>query len=204
MCVVGFAAIVAAASGSAWSGGGPLGIDHKLMYDNSGIWARSVQHGVLYTLVGGEVVGAVWEGGETRLGKTFWESIDASLIGAASSEALKRVFTRARPDQTDSPNDWFQGSRRESFPSGEVTAVSAIVAPFVFTYGSEYPAIYLLELLPLYDAIARMKAQAHWQTDVLAGYALGTGAGYFANKHYNPFVLSIMPHSVVVGLRRQW
>jgi len=25
-----------------------------------------------------------------------------------------------------------------------------------------------LEALPLYDAIARMKVQAHWQTDVLA------------------------------------
>jgi len=30
-------------SASATAGGGPLGIDHRLHYDNSGIWKRSNQ-----------------------------------------------------------------------------------------------------------------------------------------------------------------
>ncbi|HEY6280794.1 MAG TPA: phosphatase PAP2 family protein, partial [Burkholderiales bacterium] len=51
------------------------GIDHRLNYDNSGIWNRSVQNAVLYSLVSAEIIGGVWEGGETRLGKTFWQSI---------------------------------------------------------------------------------------------------------------------------------
>ena len=44
-------------------------------------------------------------------------------------------------------------------------------------YGHDNPAVYALELLPLYDAIARVKVQSHWQTDVLAGFALGAVTG---------------------------
>jgi membrane-associated phospholipid phosphatase len=56
----------------------------------------------------------------------------------------------------------------------------------------------------VYDAIARMKVQAHWQTDVLAGYALGTAAGYFAHARNNPFILSVLPHGFTVGLHKSW
>ena len=53
--------------GSAHAGGGPLGIDHILSYDDSGIWKRSNQQALIYTLIGGEIAGAVWLGGEDRL-----------------------------------------------------------------------------------------------------------------------------------------
>ena len=42
------------------AGGGPLGIDHVLNYDNSAIWKRSNQQALIYTLIGGEIAGAVW------------------------------------------------------------------------------------------------------------------------------------------------
>jgi undecaprenyl-diphosphatase len=77
-----------------------------------------------------------------------------------TSEAAKHIFTRARPTQTDDPNQWFQGSGHYSFPSGEVTLVSAAVSPFVFEYAHDHPWILALEALPLYDAIARVKAQS--------------------------------------------
>ena len=51
--------------------------------------------------------------------------------------------------------------------------VTTAVTPFVLEYGAEHPAVYALELLPLYDGIARVKSQAHWQTDVLASLASG-------------------------------
>ena len=35
------------------------GIDHVVDYDNRGIWKRSNQQALLYTLVGGEIVGAL-------------------------------------------------------------------------------------------------------------------------------------------------
>jgi PAP2 superfamily len=187
-----------------YAGGGLLGIDHVLSYDDSGIWKRSNQNVLLYTLIGGEVAGAGWLGGEDRLGKTFWQAIDSSAIGAISSEALKLVFTRSRPDQSSDPNLWFQGKGHDSFPSGEVTAVTAITTPFVFEYAHDYPAVYALLLLPAYDSIARMKVQQHWQTDVLAGFALGAGTGYFAHTRDSPIILGVLPGGFMVGLHKQW
>lgn len=189
---------------SARAGGGPLGIDHVLTYDNSGIWRRSNQQALLYTLIGGEVAGAIWLGDEDRLGKTFWQAIDSSALGAISSEALKHIFTRSRPEQSADPNLWFQGGSHYSFPSGEVTAVTAIVTPFMFEYGRDYPVVYALALLPAYDAIARMKVQAHWQTDVLAGVALGTATGYFAHTLDSPLILGVLPGGFMVGVHKQW
>jgi hypothetical protein len=69
----------------------------------------------------------------------------------------------------DSPNERFKGGGH-SFPSGDVTAISSAITPFVLEYGPEHPSVYAPELLPLYDSMARMKSQAHWQTDVLAGW----------------------------------
>jgi len=52
----------------------------------------------------------------------------------------------------------------------------------------------------VYDAIARMKVRAHWQSDVIAGFVLGTGAGYFAHaRGGTPLVLSVMPHGSTWG-----
>jgi membrane-associated phospholipid phosphatase len=187
-----------------WAAGGPFGIDHRLAYDDSGIWRRNTQLVLLDSMIAGEIGCGLWEGGQTRIGKTCWQAIDASLIAGVSATALKYVFTRARPAQGNDPNAWFQGGSHYSFPSGEVAAVSSIVTPFIFEYRDQHPGVWALEALPLYDAIARMKVQAHWQTDVLAGFALGTAAGYYAHHRDSPLVLSVMPHAVFVGLRHTW
>jgi membrane-associated phospholipid phosphatase len=189
----------------ACAGGGPLGIDYRLGYQNSGIWARSNQNALIAVLLAGEVGGALWEGGEDRIGRTLWQSVDASVVGGVSSTVLKYVFSRERPSATSDPNQWFKGHGNQSFPSGEVTLVSSVVTPFVLEYRKEYPAIYALELLPVYDAIARMKVRGHWQSDVIAGFALGTAAGYFAHaRSGTPVVLSFMPHGIYVGLKKQF
>lgn len=184
--------------------GGPLGIDHRLTYDNSGIWKRSYQKGLMDTLIGLELAGGLWEGGDTRVGKTFWQSIDASAASAIVTTGLKYAFTRARPSQTSDPGLWFQGGSHYSFPSGEVAAVSAIVTPFVLEYRHQQPLVYGLEALPVYDAVARMKVHGHWQTDVLAGFAIGTALGVYAHSREHPFVLSLLPGGFEVGLREKW
>jgi PAP2 superfamily protein len=180
------------------------GIDHLVTYDNSGIWKRSNQQVLEYGLIGGEIAGALWLGGENRLGKTFWQALDSSALGGVSNEALKHIFTRSRPSQSPDPNLWFQGSGHYSFPSGEVTAVTAIVTPFMFEYGRDEPAVYALALLPAYDAIARVKVHGHWQTDVLASLALGTTTGYVAHERDSPFILGLLPHGFMIGLHRQF
>jgi undecaprenyl-diphosphatase len=85
-----------------------------------------------------------------------------------------------------------------------VAEISGIVTPYVLAYGHDHPAVYALELLPAYDAVARLKVQAHWQSDVLAGWALGTATGYYAHQRATPFTLSVMPHAVQVGWKKHF
>jgi undecaprenyl-diphosphatase len=121
-----------------------------------------------------------------------------------AADAGKFVFARARPTQTDDPNKWFQGHGHYSFPSGEVSTISGIVTPFVLEYHNDHPWVWALEALPAYDAVARMKVHAHWQTDVLAGWAVGTAAGYYAHSRDSPWTLGMLPHGVSVGFHKQW
>jgi PAP2 superfamily len=185
------------------AGSGLLGLDHEVSYDNGGIWNRRYQVALEYGLIGAEVAGGLWEGGESRLGRTLWESIDASVAGGLTSEVLKLAFSRVRPiDSHGDPNLWFKGHGNQSFPSGEVTSASAIVTPIVLEYGHDHPAVYALELLPVYDAIARVKVQGHWQSDVLAGFAIGTTAGLLMHRSPDsPYIVKIMPRGIYVGLK---
>ena len=180
------------------AGGGPLGIDHQLGYDDSGIWKRSDQLLLEKAVILTELGGALWEGGDNRLGKTYWQSVDSSVFTAVSTEILKHTFGRERPSQTSDPNQWFKGG--QSFPSGEVGLQASFVTPFIAEYGSDHPWVWGLEALPLYDSIARMKAHGHWQTDVLGGWALGTAWGLYSHGRQTPFFLGFMPHGVMVGL----
>ncbi|MEJ2345192.1 MAG: phosphatase PAP2 family protein [Gammaproteobacteria bacterium] len=201
--VLGAALLLSAVPG-AYAAGGPLGIDHKLAYDNSGIYKRSYQKDLIVGMIVGETAGALWEGNNTRLGHTLWQSVDASILGGVSSSALKLIFTRARPSQTNDPNKFFQGGKHYSFPSGEVTTVAAIVTPLIAEYHTDHPWVYALEALPLYDAVARMKVHGHWQTDVLAGWALGTALGLYAHSRKTPLTLEVLPGGFAVGLRTRF
>ncbi len=198
-----FMATISFAS-NAFAGGGPLGIDHKWSYDNSGIYKRQIQKNLLYFLVVGDFGGALWEGDQSRLGKTLWQSVDSTILASASAAVMKQVFTRARPSQTDNPNLFFQGGSHYSFPSGEVAAISGLVTPFVLEYSKDTPWAYALELLPIYDGVARMKVQGHWQTDVLAGFAVGTLSGYYAHSREKSFTIQILPRGLALGIKRQF
>jgi undecaprenyl-diphosphatase len=189
-----------------FAGGGPFGIDHEWSYDNRGIWSRTNQEVLEYGVIAFEVGGAVWEGGDTRFGRTLWQSIDASAASGVVALALKYATSRVRPiDSGGDPNLWFKGHGNQSFPSGEVTLVSSVMTPIVLEYRHDDPWVYGLELLPVYDGIARMKVQAHWQSDVIAGFALGTAAGWLMHSNPNtPYVLSVLPHGFYIGLKKSF
>ena len=175
-------------------------LDHKLHYMNNGMWQRQRQLDFEYAVIAGEIGGSLWFGGQSRLGKTFWRSMDASFYTAVTVQAMKYAFSRARPSQSDSPDHWFQGNCCQSFPSGEVSFQASAVTPFIAEYYKQYPWIWALEALPAYDALARMKAHGHWQTDVLAAWAIGTAWGLYAHFEPKPLILSIMPHGILVGI----
>ncbi len=188
----------------AWAGGGPLGIDHEWSVDQSGIWGRQYQQALATGVMVFEAGGALWLGNDDKLGHSLWQSIDSTIISGVSAQLLKRAFSRARPYQGSDPNLWFQGSCCESFPSGEVTLQAAFVTPLIISYHRETVWIWALELLPLYDGIARLKSQAHWQTDVLAGWALGSGVGYWAAQRDIPLSVQVLPHGVSIGISKRF
>jgi membrane-associated phospholipid phosphatase len=193
--------IMMAASQPALPKDGPIGIDHNVARDNDGVTLRRnqllIENGMIVALV----AGALWYGGDNRLGETYWRAIDSSVLGAVASTGLKYVFTRSRPTQSDNPNLWFQGRGHDSFPSGEVTFMAAAVTPFVMQYKDDVPLVWALELLPAYDAVARVKVGGHWQSDVLAGFLLGTWTGYLAANRNSPFILESLPRGFMIGYK---
>jgi undecaprenyl-diphosphatase len=193
------ALVLVLACSPSWAGSGILGLDHPVTYDNSGIWKRSNQQILFYGTIATVGAGALWFGDDNKLGDTFWRSVDSVSITAVSTQALKWTFQRERPSETNNPNKWFQGLHAESFPSGEVATISAAVTPFIVNYGSDHPAVYLLALLPAYDAVARVKTHGHWQSDVLIGAAIGTGIGIWATHRDSPWILSLLPGGFQVG-----
>ena len=188
----------------AHAAGGPFGIDHRIAFDDGGIWKRKYQ----LALEGGTAVvvigGALWEGDDDKLGDTFWRSFDSTALASLSAQAMKRVFSRERPSQTADPDQWFTGHGNQSFPSGEVAEVSAAVTPFILAYRHDHPAVYALALLPVYDAVARVKVRGHWQSDVIVGLALGAGWGWYAERREHPLFLQMLPHGFAVGIRKEF
>jgi undecaprenyl-diphosphatase len=179
------------------------GLDHELAYDQSGIWSRNVQLALEYSAIAVAAGGALWLGNDNELGHTFWQTADAEAISAIAAQGMKYAFRRARPSSGMGPNAWFV-SGGDSFPSGEVTLQASFVTPIIVNYGRREPWVWALELLPVYDAVARMKAQAHWQTDVLAGWALGSAVGYLTTTWETPVFVQILPHGLTVGFTKRF
>lgn len=179
--------------------GGPFLIDHRVAYDNSGIWQRHDQKVLMGATIATVIGGSLLLGDQNKLGDTFWRSLDSMAVSSVAAQGMKWTFQRERPSHTSDPGKFFQGTHDQSFPSGEVTAIAGAVTPFVVAYGRDHPAVYALEVLPLYDAIARVKTRGHWQSDVLAGWALGTVAGIWAARRQSPLILGWLPHGFEVG-----
>ena len=189
----------AAAQNCGWSR-----IDHRVTYDASGIWNPSVYRGISNTLTIAQIGGAIWEGAETRFGKTLWQGMDSQIMAEFAAAVGKKVFTRVRPSETDNPCVWFAGDSNYSFPSAEASVAAALVTPYVLEYGRDNPAAYALLLLPLYVGVGRLKNQAHWQTDVLAGWAIGGLSGWYAHSRDVPILIELLPNGFAVGLRAKF
>ncbi len=195
----------AAALSPGYAAAGPLDIDHRLGENAAnGIWSRGNQkilQGVTPLVV---IAGALWEGDDTRYGHASWQAVDSLAIGAVTAAGMKVIFSRARPSQTDDPGRWFQGRGHYSFPSGEVMEITTAVTPFILEYGADHPAVWALELLPAYDAIARVKSRAHWQTDVLATFAIGTAIGYYTHSRPTAISVDLLPRGLTVGWKKSF
>jgi len=179
-------------------------IDHVVTFDDSGIWNRDYQRqlavGVALTAIGG----AVFTDNDTRLGRTFDQTIDSMVLTAATTTAMKYVFSRERPSQNADPCDFFDGAGHQSFPSGEVAEITSFVTPFILEYGHDHPWVYALAVLPVYDAVARVKVHGHWQSDVVVGAGVGIAWGIYAHQRKTPLIMGAIPGGVMVGYQKQF
>jgi membrane-associated phospholipid phosphatase len=127
------------------------------------------------------VLGGVYLGGviahDARAQETALDGLIASAIAAGViTPVLKEVTGRSRPASHKGTYDFHPFSGNASFPSGEATqafAVGAVIA-------AEYPNVWV-EILSYGLAgivgFARMREDAHFASDVLAGALIGNGVG---------------------------
>jgi membrane-associated phospholipid phosphatase len=180
------------------------GIDHRVSKDESGIWNPKVYRTTMVVLSVADLGGALWEGSESRLGKTLWNTIDSQMIAVGSATVMERAFARVRPKDTNNPSRWFSERNNDSFPSTEAALSASLVTPFVIEYAGDHPTAYGLLLLPLYVGVGRVKNQQHWQTDVLAGWLVGGLSGWFAHNREIPLLVQVLPHGMIVGLKTRF
>ncbi len=183
--------------------GRATGLDHRVTKDISGIYSLSLQDAVPVSLTLLAAGCAFWQGTEDRLGRTCWEAGESALGGALAAEGLQFITGRQSPSATDDPNRWFKGGKG-SFPSSHVAVTTAVITPFIYQYIHDQPLIAALALLPIYEMVARVKAREHWQTDVLAGAALGFAVGAYEAHRNNPFVFSVLPGGAYVGFHHSF
>jgi len=79
------------------------------------------------------------------------------------------------------------------------------VTPFIAEYHADHPAVWALALLPAYDAVARVKVQGHWQSDVLVGAGVGIAWGIWAHHRKTPLIMGLLPgRGLMVGYAKQF
>ena len=202
LAAIGLALAGAGMPGGAHAGG-PIGIDHRVTRDVDGPWSQNAQQAAFKGLLVLPWAVALFEGTETRIGRTAWRSAEAATGALAVAAVGKRAFSRKRPDQTEPPDPdaWFQGSPYDSFPSGHVTLAAAVVTPIIVEYAQDQPWTWGLVAVPAWLGVARVRNQAHWQTDVLAGALLGAGMGWATTRLDSPRVVRFLGDGGFVGLR---
>lgn len=179
-------------------------IDCPERLDTGGIWALARSPQFPEALIGITAAGALWTGDASRAGRTLWRSLDALVVAGVTTGALKLTFQRARPRQSDDPNDWFAGPGHQSFPSGDVSTTAALVTPLLLEYGGDHPWIWALAVLVPFDMVARTKYRAHWWTDVSAGALIGVASGWWVSTWRQPLLVRALPDGIRIGLRARF
>ena len=114
-----------------------------------------------------------------------WAMAEAAALSVGAGYGLKYAFGRQGPDQTTDPNAWFKNGN--SFPSVHATASFAIGTVLAESGNDDYRLLrrllgYGLGVATSYE---RLRHNAHWLSDTVAGAALGISSGHFAmNRRY--------------------
>ena len=174
-------------------------IDRKVSESDAFIFTS---HYEVPYLMGYALMGTVLIEGnsKTRFGKTTMKALDSFIWANLGTEAFKKTFRRVRPRNAKTSNEWFQDGHN-SFFSGHVASVTASVTPYIFEYQNDYPWVRLLWFFPIQQMAGRVNAQAHWQTDVLAGAIFGTLVGCYSHSRETPLFLYFDGDGIYTGLK---
>ncbi len=108
-----------------------------------------------------------------------WNMFESAGLSVVSAYALKFVIRRPGPDATTDANSWFSGG--SSFPSEHTTMAFAIGTVLAESGNPEYRWIRrtIGYGVAFGTAYLRMKHNAHWLSDTVAGGALGLATAHF-------------------------
>jgi len=109
-----------------------------------------------------------------------WSMLEAGALASATGLMLKFAAGRQRPDETVDPNRW--RAHGSSFPSLHVTAAFAIGTVLAESGNDRYRWIrrFLGYGIAAATGYERLKHNAHWLSDTVAGAALGVASAHFA------------------------
>jgi len=135
----------------------------------------------------------------SHAGKTeAWNMLEAGGLSFLSAYMIKYAIGRQRPYQTTSSNQWFKGG--DSFPSEHVTAAFAVGTVLAESGNPRYRWIRrtLGYGLGAFTAYQRMKHNAHWLSDTVAGAVLGMATAHFvmdrsAQRQNEDMAVSVVP-----------
>jgi undecaprenyl-diphosphatase len=109
-----------------------------------------------------------------------WAMVEAAALSGVTAYGLKYALGRQRPDETTDPNAWFKSG--DSFPSVHSTAAFAVGTVLAESGNDDYRLLrrllgYGLGVATSYE---RLRHNAHWLSDTVAGAALGISSAHFA------------------------
>ena len=108
-----------------------------------------------------------------------WNMLESGGLSFVSAYALKYIVRRPGPADTTDPNHWFRGG--SSFPSEHTTAAFAVGTVLAESGNPEFR--WLRRTIGygvgFGTAYLRMKHNAHWLSDTVAGAALGAATARF-------------------------
>jgi membrane-associated phospholipid phosphatase len=123
---------------------------------------------------------------DANLASMGLDGIEASLFsGVIVAPVLKKITGRERPNAGEGPSDFGSFSTDQSFPSGEVTVAftnAAVIAQHTDSVVVRGIAWGLAGLV----GWERMRLDAHWASDVVAGALIGSAVGSWVAKIHRP------------------
>lgn len=105
------------------------------------------------------------------------DGFSASLISAAVTSAIKGVVGRARPFTGHGPGYFRPFKGDYSFPSGHATGAFAFASVIASHYDSPWVDVTAYGIAALVG-ISRIRLDAHWTSDVIAGGLIGGLIGH--------------------------